>query len=194
MNDLTPGLIECIRELQPQVYAWKQRNFPTSTARLELMGVVEEMGELAHAFVKMEEGIRGTSEQHILNAQDAVGDILIYLLNFSSEVGIHDYPLSHATVPDDDFFELVTAITSLIRMFQVEEQTAPNTQIPHERVNYITHCITYVIRVLEVFCLRREWSMEAILRNTWKSVRMRDWIKNVETGQPDAADLVRDPG
>jgi NTP pyrophosphatase (non-canonical NTP hydrolase) len=57
-------------------------NFPNSDSVEQLLGVVEEVGELAHAVLKFRQGIRGTSEEHRAETIDAVGDILIYLINF----------------------------------------------------------------------------------------------------------------
>lgn len=47
-----------------------------------LLGVVEEVGELCHAHLKNEQGIRGTPEEWRTKKQDAIGDILIYLLDY----------------------------------------------------------------------------------------------------------------
>lgn len=51
------------------------------------MGVVEEVGELSHALLKQKQGIRGTFLEHELNAQDSVGDILIFLTGLCDAKG-----------------------------------------------------------------------------------------------------------
>lgn len=68
---------------QREVHAWKKRNFPNSDDTDQLLGVVEEVGELCHAVLKLRQGIRG--DNHIAEAKDAVGDIMIFLMNFCSE-------------------------------------------------------------------------------------------------------------
>jgi NTP pyrophosphatase (non-canonical NTP hydrolase) len=45
------------------------------------VGVQEEVGELAHAFLKAHQGIR-TSEDHAAAERDAVADIVVYLADF----------------------------------------------------------------------------------------------------------------
>lgn len=70
--------------LQSRLHLWRQRNFPTTDADQQLFGVVEEVGELAHANLKSKQGIRGTPEEHIAAEKDAVGDILIYLAGYCS--------------------------------------------------------------------------------------------------------------
>ena len=48
----------------------------------------EEVGELNHAYLKLSQGIRGSEEKHRESIEDAVGDILIFLVNFCSHLGI----------------------------------------------------------------------------------------------------------
>jgi NTP pyrophosphatase (non-canonical NTP hydrolase) len=69
--------------IQKRVYEWKRLNFPNSGDLHQFLGVVEEVGELAHAILKMQQGIRG--DLHEAEARDAVGDIIIFLMNFCSE-------------------------------------------------------------------------------------------------------------
>jgi NTP pyrophosphatase (non-canonical NTP hydrolase) len=70
-----------LRELQSEARTWRNLNFPAkhSTAIHQTLGVAEEVGELCHAVLKMEQGIRGDQEKHMLDAEDAIGDIIIYL-------------------------------------------------------------------------------------------------------------------
>lgn len=71
--------------IQKQVHEWRKYNFPNSGDLHQFLGVVEEVGELSHAILKMAQGIRG--DKHEEEARDAVGDIMIYLMNFCSENG-----------------------------------------------------------------------------------------------------------
>lgn len=91
MSDKTPSSVEGItlRDLQDQSHEWRQRNFPDTAnePHLQLMGVVEEVGELSHSELKMRQGIRGTQEEHLAAAQDAVGDIIVYLSGYCSARG-----------------------------------------------------------------------------------------------------------
>jgi NTP pyrophosphatase (non-canonical NTP hydrolase) len=79
--------------LQSRLRAWRQHNFPTSDGptkipgAIHLLGVAEEAGELAKAHIKQEQGIRGTPEEWEKKAQDSVGDIVIYLMQYCSDRG-----------------------------------------------------------------------------------------------------------
>ena len=75
MRDLT------LRQLQEELAPWVKHNFGDRPAYWSLLGAVEELGELAHAHLKEEQGIR-TNEDHIANAKDAIADIVIFLSDY----------------------------------------------------------------------------------------------------------------
>ena len=77
--------MQSLSKLQRDVHEWKKRNFPNSGDLHQFLGLVEEVGELAHAILKSQQGIRGND--HVAEAKDAVGDIMIFLLNLCSENG-----------------------------------------------------------------------------------------------------------
>ena len=69
-------------DLQDQVKKWSLHNFGQVPRWQPLLGAVEEVGELAHSFLKREQKIRGTDEEHEANEKDAIGDIVVYLADF----------------------------------------------------------------------------------------------------------------
>jgi NTP pyrophosphatase (non-canonical NTP hydrolase) len=73
---------------EDEVALWSRQNFPNNMPYHPLLGLVEEVGELSHAFLKSEQGIRGTKEEHHAAMVDAVGDILVYLADFCSRNNI----------------------------------------------------------------------------------------------------------
>ena len=76
------------QQLQDEQREWAQRNFGTDRPSYQpLLGAVEELGELAHAHLKSEQGIRGTPEKHAADKRDAVGDVLIYLTDYCNLEG-----------------------------------------------------------------------------------------------------------
>jgi len=74
--------------MQNEVVQWSEKNFGKQDPYRPLLGVCEEVGELAHHFLKMRQGIRGDSVYHLNGIKDAVGDILIYLMDFCGKMGI----------------------------------------------------------------------------------------------------------
>lgn len=71
-----------LSELQKQQKEWADRNFPTRKNYQPLLGVIEEVGELAHAHLKQEQGIRGTKEEFEYKKKDAVGDVIVFLADY----------------------------------------------------------------------------------------------------------------
>jgi len=76
-----------IDEVQKQAGEWSKRNFPDAKPYQALLGLCEEKGELCHAHLKAEQGIRGSPEQHIEAKKDAIGDIIIYLMHYCTLSG-----------------------------------------------------------------------------------------------------------
>jgi NTP pyrophosphatase (non-canonical NTP hydrolase) len=79
---------DTLTRIQAEQRAWVLHNFGNREAWQPLLGIQEEVGELAHAFLKRHQGIRGTREEHDAAIRDAVADIIIFLLDFSSAEGI----------------------------------------------------------------------------------------------------------
>jgi NTP pyrophosphatase (non-canonical NTP hydrolase) len=97
------------RRLQNEVQEWVTRNFGDSPAHRPLLGVAEEVGELAlehmqhletiflglvrstgelaHSQLKQEQGVRGTAAEHEELARDAVADIVVFLAAYCTARG-----------------------------------------------------------------------------------------------------------
>ena len=76
-----------LRQLQAEQRPWVEHNYGDRPAYWPLLGAVEELGELAHAHLKQEQGIR-TNEDHAAAKRDGVADIVIYLADYCSAEGI----------------------------------------------------------------------------------------------------------
>jgi NTP pyrophosphatase (non-canonical NTP hydrolase) len=77
---------ECnLADLQRMSAIWQKHNFPDGKPYQPLLGVSEEVGELAHAHLKHEQGIRDVKQE---DKDDAVGDIIIYLADYCNKNGI----------------------------------------------------------------------------------------------------------
>lgn len=90
MTDLNTGssFSNALLCLQTEVFEWNRRNFPVKSTYQPLLGLVEEVGELSHAHLKHEQRIRGAVSEHIKAKQDAVGDIVIYLVDYCNQNGL----------------------------------------------------------------------------------------------------------
>jgi len=73
-----------LSELQHDHAEWLEHNFPGQKDHEPFLGLMEEVGELAHAHLKHEQGIRGLADQDLayVKKKDAIGDIVIYLCSY----------------------------------------------------------------------------------------------------------------
>lgn len=79
-----------LSELQRERDAWVDRNFPGDVVENSIFGAVEELGELAHHFLKLKQGIRGEAEYHETEMGDAVADCVIFLAGVATHLNL-DY-------------------------------------------------------------------------------------------------------
>lgn len=77
-----------LQDVQEDQRAWVKHNFGERPAWMPIMGAMEELGELAHSFLKKEQGIKGTPEQHDADIRDALADIVIFLCDAASALGV----------------------------------------------------------------------------------------------------------
>jgi NTP pyrophosphatase (non-canonical NTP hydrolase) len=74
-------------KIQTEVYIWSLNNFGDQPSINPLLGIVEEVGELAHSVLKKRQAIR-VNEDHDNNIKDALGDIYIYMCDFAARENI----------------------------------------------------------------------------------------------------------
>jgi NTP pyrophosphatase (non-canonical NTP hydrolase) len=81
-----------IRETQTEIHAWSTRNFgpvvPIAYDVSSFLGMVEEVGEIAHAILKMSQGIRGTRAKHEADVIDGMADLMVFTLDFAARNGL----------------------------------------------------------------------------------------------------------
>lgn len=75
-----------LKKIQAEQKDWSERNFSDKKPYQPILGASEEVGELAHAYLKMEQGIRGTRQEHIAAMKDAVGDCVIFLMDLCNQM------------------------------------------------------------------------------------------------------------
>jgi NTP pyrophosphatase (non-canonical NTP hydrolase) len=163
-------------QIQTERNEWVARNFPnTKQPEESLLGCIEELGELSHSFLKKQQGIRGTPEEHDANARDAVGDALVYLLGVCSTGGfklseaIDKTSPCHASSPDRSLFISANRLGRLA----TDGLHFPRLAMRHVGEFYWA---------LEDFCRHMEWSAQDCLEETWEQVKKRDWIANPQDG------------
>lgn len=76
-----------LKQIQAEQKEWSDRNFSNKKPYQPILGAAEEVGELAHAFLKMEQGIRGTRQEHEAAMKDAIGDTCVFLMELCNQMG-----------------------------------------------------------------------------------------------------------
>ena len=79
-----------MNNLLNQITDWQDANFPGADPYQSLLGMMEELGELAHAHLKGVQGIRHTENEIREMKIDALGDILIFMIHYANQ---HDLSL-----------------------------------------------------------------------------------------------------
>jgi NTP pyrophosphatase (non-canonical NTP hydrolase) len=75
-------------DIQSSVKEWHDRNFPTQSLAIDQVVLTEEVGELSRVIAKMDQKIRGTDEEWLIEARKEIGDILISLANVGNSLDI----------------------------------------------------------------------------------------------------------
>jgi hypothetical protein len=168
---------------------WVAHNFPTTEDLALPMeetceGIVEELGELAHANLKSKQNIRGSQVEHEAAAKDAVGDIVVYLWGITGR--------QPATFIGKDFWSAVDYELTKPRVSYILEMAAAvgciagNISQSYSASGYTAsryHC-TRLVALLIGYCRERGWDFNQVVDETWKVVEKRDWQLYPDTGLP----------
>jgi NTP pyrophosphatase (non-canonical NTP hydrolase) len=166
-----------IDELIDEVYSWSVRNFGEQPVVNPILGMIEEEGELAHAVLKSQQGIRGSADHHRAAALDAVADCFIYLANFAGTTqtakelddwdwmrtahGLTFGSLGFPYSVINDVFALHDGLSGLLGAFQSGSPYGP--------------WMRKVATVLYGIATYYGESLPEVVSHTWYRVRERDW-------------------
>lgn len=87
---------------QKELNEWQHRNFNNCFPEDMLIGMTEELGELAHAFLKHKQGIREYANGGDVKDKiaDAFGDVIVYGCQLLSVLGIDAEKAIETTVTE----------------------------------------------------------------------------------------------
>lgn len=179
---------ETINDIQKALYDWQVYNFGVQDPELCLLGIAEEVGELAHAQLKLEQGIRGTPAELNAKMRDAVGDISNYLLNFLSGTG-RTASVFDANCHADDLGYKDDKVGIRKAVLKVSVCSGKLLESPNSQ-----EAARELVRALKALCVLKStdgeawhnpmWTMYGIIRETWNEIRPRDWRLYPKTGLP----------
>jgi NTP pyrophosphatase (non-canonical NTP hydrolase) len=68
---------------------WSDYNFPGQTPSQSLLGMTEELGEIAHSVLKYQQGIRGANAVSLkADIKDGIGDFCMFAMQLCNHYGI----------------------------------------------------------------------------------------------------------
>lgn len=175
-----------LQEIQFAVGEWSRRNFLNNTPLEPMEGLVEELGECAHARLKRRQGIRHTPEECVAMERDAIGDMGIYLCDFASRMGI---ALAASWEPGDDRPDM----NEPMAFATLAESVGRLAYLYHDGMGreYMRPGVEYVaLRVaarLVAYAHFRGWDFLDILNETWARVGKRDWRADPIAGGGEAS-------
>jgi NTP pyrophosphatase (non-canonical NTP hydrolase) len=182
------GLIVSV-QLVADICQWQNANFGTGHPRLALLGLLEESGELCHAVLKCTQGIRGTVAEHKAAMADAVGDIVIYLVDFVRRGKLGDlfiqfeaYPFDvHSRVGDEPLLLLQQrAVAVCAAIGKLSDIFAPYFFFTYVPFGDVTHGLRVqcqaILVALSAFCSAAQIHFGNTVDLVWDDiVRKRDW-------------------
>lgn len=171
-----------LQELQALVGNWSDYNFGSgrTTTYRSLYGIIEEFGELVHAQLKMEQGIRGTDDEHMAKIKDAVGDLVFYMMDYlhmMNEVVDFDWPGRVAHIGEISLFDVIANI-----LYEIDDLVQEHRIENFERTAWKAELILYR---LNDFCERSGIDMRDAVWTTAEEVFQRDWIKFPKNGKTE---------
>lgn len=159
-----------------------------------MMGMWEESGELAHAYLKNAQNIRGDAAFHQAAAKDAVGDIMVYLVSYCTKMGLN---LTEIIVEGDANGDMQTfphpawAMHNGIFAIGGEFFKLMNLHVTNAPVEEIKVAIYRLCAALYVFAQSYvSLSCYECLFVAWDEVKKRDWKVNPWKGAPVEAEPV----
>jgi NTP pyrophosphatase (non-canonical NTP hydrolase) len=165
------------RQITAERKEWVDKNFPPDVYSHSVLGVIEEVGELTHHYLKDLQSIRGDHDEHVAEMKDAIGDITVYLLGIMYHKDI--YPMRSSPYQpqyepvgneEDILFRLASRTGRLAMGVELGFQVAG--------IPYLLTCL----------CAWFGWDYEQIVEETWDHVKQRDWTKNKQDGDASAPD------
>lgn len=158
-------------KIQAEHKAWADKNFPGAVFQESCVGMIEEIGELAHVILKRHQGIRSRETSDAM-LRDALADIGIYLLHALStqSIIIPDYWAITDPIPEPDPLEQVIRISMCVAWLAQSKEPSEETS---ERV----------WRTLDNLAWHYGWRLDDLIEETWETVKARDWVKYPGNGR-----------
>lgn len=169
-----------LKKIQKEVKEWTDYNFPNQKPYQPLLGMLEELGELSHALLKGEQMIRGSRAENLEKEKDAIGDFVVFSLNYCNCMEWDATNLSSRYFPrrfeDRSLHSLIFTLNSYLSTLQAAHREAETSGLNPR--TFASRYLDYMYDCLEEYCSHRMWDLQKIVEETWQLVKRRDWRRN----------------
>jgi len=149
-------------QIQKEMIPWQQHNFPGRSSWMPLMGLGEELGELARAF----------NEEECI---DALGDCCIYLADYCNGMGYDLDVIIYDLEPSMRIFDYQKAMSEYGILCHSHLKQSQRIRMHEDHKGNGKQAIRNLI---SFFCTFSKIKLEDIAWETWEKVRQRDWQKD----------------
>lgn len=164
-------------ELEKAVGDWSYRNFGNQPAWKPLLGIVEEVGELATAPTRDE-------------VLDACGDVVIYMADFCSRepfvslVQVAEIELTGDEAQATDEEDLAWIVGKICHHYlKLQQGIRKNENHVEEIHRHLALLLGCLVGILSVNLILPEGGViDSVVAGVWTSVSKRDWKKNANDG------------
>lgn len=162
---------------------WEAKNFPDSNAIDNVLGMIEETGELAHAILKRKQGIR-VNENHDTEIRDAIADIALFLFGFVRKryLRIEDVTKEASHYIRRRNWDSDIYTKSEVSEFIGKLSCAIGGLIHNSYVDVNELACGNILGNLYVIADILKIDFQDNLNQVWEQVRRRDWNINKENG------------
>lgn len=157
-------------ELTIEVNLWANANF--GLKQEPWLGMLEELGELAHCSLKRIQGIRGFDDYSFYHDhfRDAIGDIGVYAANYAYN---HNLVVEWPQPSDGQ------ESTSVMECYGFAAYWLSLLAVPDsmQRIRF-WRFLSYV----DAIARKEMLTLSGATNQTWEAVRQRDWVKDKQGG------------
>ena len=177
-NQMTDKL-DTVRRIMAEQKEWSFSNFGPTTAdnvNDPLLGIIEELGELARAVLKKKQGIRGSAEAHDAAAFDAIGDMLIFTIDAANRTETPvDWERSLTHTGSLRAHTFTTCATAVVANCAALEYNCP----VYVREFAFNSMLAATFRLAELLGID---PLDAVIRTWSEVVAKRDWKASPDSG------------
>ena len=167
--------------IQNEQAEWAEKNFGAGAGLDVVLGVIEEVGELASGAL-------------VAGSPDGALHRIIRIADFVGMIAHHTLKCRQGIRGDEEHHDsMVISLTEQLYQYLIEPVSFAPSKGVHERVTHFLSedeardAVGDILIYLMDLCERNGWSMADILESTWEEVKQRDWVENPE-GPVDPVD------